>query len=123
MNRHISSLLNFLDNSPCNFLAVATAKELLTGNGFTELKLGDKWQLRTGGKYFTTKNDSAIFAFTLGETSIADAGVKIIAAHRDYLPTRVHTHPYHHRALERAVRIAPMLKRVTGRQSRHARRA
>ena len=92
MNRHISSLLNFLDNSPCNFLAVATAKELLTGNGFTELKLGDKWQLRTGGKYFTTKNDSAIFAFTLGETSIADAGVKIIAAHSDSPGFRIKPH-------------------------------
>ena len=50
MNRHISSLLNFLDNSPCNFLAVATVKELLTENGFTELKLGDNCKLRTGAK-------------------------------------------------------------------------
>ena len=92
MNRHISSLLNFLDNSPCNFLAVATAKELLTENGFTELKLGDKWQLHTGGKYFTTKHDSAIFAFTLGETPIADAGVKIIAAHSDSPGFRIKPH-------------------------------
>ena len=92
MNRHISSLLNFLDNSPCNFLAVATAKKLLTENGFTELKLGDKWQLRTGGKYFATKNDSAIFAFTLGETPIADAGVKIIAAHSDSPGFRIKPH-------------------------------
>ena len=92
MNRHISSLLNFLNNSPCNFLAVAAAKKLLAENGFTELKLGDKWQLRTGGKYFATKNDSAIFAFTLGETPIADAGVKIIAAHSDSPGFRIKPH-------------------------------
>lgn len=83
MDKYINSLLDFLDNSPCNFLAVASIREMLVANGFTELNLCDKWQLSSGGKYFTTKNDSAIFAFTIGHTPIAETGVKIIAAHSD----------------------------------------
>ena len=93
MDRHISSLLRFLDDSPCNFLAVATIKKMLTENGFTELDLRDKWQLDSGGKYFTTKNDSAIFAFTIGSARIADAGVRIIAAHSDSPCFRIKPNP------------------------------
>ena len=79
----ITDLLRFLDNSPCNFLAVDTVKTALISNGFSELSMADKWQLESGGKYFTTKNDSAIFAFTIGSQAFADAGAKIIAAHCD----------------------------------------
>ena len=79
----ITDLLRFLDNSPCNFLSVDTVKTALISNGFSELSMADKWQLESGGKYFTTKNDSAIFAFTIGSQAFADAGAKIIAAHCD----------------------------------------
>ncbi len=92
MSKHISSLLEFLDNSPCNFLAVDSCKKMLVENGFTEIDLGDKWQLSPGGKYFTTKNDSAIFAFTIGSTPVADAGVRIIAAHSDSPCFRIKPH-------------------------------
>ena len=80
---YTSSLLKFLDRSTCNFLAVDTAAKMLTAAGFTQLNLSQKWTLEPGGKYFTTKNDSAIFAFTIGEKAIADSGIKIIAAHSD----------------------------------------
>lgn len=80
---YTSSLLKFLDKSTCNFLAVDTAAKMLTAAGFTRLSLSEKWTLEPGGKYFTTKNDSAIFAFTIGEKQIADSGIKIIAAHSD----------------------------------------
>lgn len=83
MDRHISSLLNFLDDSPCNFLAVDSIKKMLVTAGFTELSMRDRWQIAKRGKYFTTKNDSALFAFTIGESSIGDVGVRIIAAHSD----------------------------------------
>ena len=45
MNRHIKSLIDFLDDSPCNFYAVDTARRLLTDNGFIELSLTDNCQL------------------------------------------------------------------------------
>lgn len=93
MNRHIKSLIDFLDDSPCNFYAVDTARRILTDNGFIELSLTDNWQLEPRGKYFTIKNDSAIFAFTLGEAPMCDTGVRIIAAHSDSPCFRIKPHP------------------------------
>ena len=88
----ITDLLHFLDNSPCNFLAVDTIKTILLDNGFSGLSMSDKWQLESNGKYFATKNDSAIFAFTIGSQSFADAGAKIIAAHSDSPCFRIKPH-------------------------------
>ena len=82
-NKYVDSLLEFLDNSPCNFLAVDTVKKILTANGFNEKKIDDKMTAKAGDKFFFTKNDSAIFAVIVGKKKPADTGFKIIAAHSD----------------------------------------
>src|SRR3712207_7016184 len=38
---------------------------------------------KKGEKYYTTKNDSAIVAFVVGEGAIEENGFKIIGAHTD----------------------------------------
>ena len=86
-------LLKFLDESPCNFLAVNTIKKHLLEAGFTELNLKDKWNLAKGGKYFTTKNDSAIFGFKVGQKSVSETGFKIISAHSDSPCFRIKPNP------------------------------
>ena len=83
MDKHISSLLSFLDSSPCNFLAVDSIRNILANNGFSEQSLNSKFNPKQGAKVFFTKNDSAIFAISLGKKSIAETGFKIIAAHSD----------------------------------------
>ena len=83
MDKHISSLLSFLDSSPCNFLAVDSIRNILANNGFSEQSLNSKFNLKQRAKVFFTKNDSAIFAISLGKKSIAETGFKIIAAHSD----------------------------------------
>lgn len=83
MNTYIKSLIEFLDSSVCNFCAVETVKNQLNANGYKELKFSDSWTLEKNGKYYVTKNDSAIFAFVLGDKSPAETGFKIIAAHSD----------------------------------------
>ena len=83
MDKQITSLLNFIDNSPCNFYAVSTAKKMLEENGFTEKLLGNEIEAKPGEKFYFTKNDSAIFAFTVGKKPIAETGLKIVAAHSD----------------------------------------
>lgn len=83
MEKYIKSLMNFLDNSTCNFCAVNTIKNELNKAGFKELKLSDSWILEKNGKYYTTKNDSAIFAFAIGSEPLSENGFKIIAAHSD----------------------------------------
>lgn len=49
------SLLDFLDNSPCNFFATATIQRYLDDNGFQELKQSERWNLEKGGKYYVKK--------------------------------------------------------------------
>ncbi len=80
----IDSLIKFLDSSPCNFLAVDTARRLLQGAGFAERSLADSLaDVKVGDRFFVTKNDSAIFAVTVGEKAPCETGFKIIAAHSD----------------------------------------
>ncbi|MGN0223076.1 MAG: M18 family aminopeptidase, partial [Muribaculaceae bacterium] len=75
-------LAAFLDASPVNFWAVKTASDHLVNAGFTPLDMRDQWELKPNGRYFVTKNDSAIFAFVVG-TGVAHQGYKIISAHSD----------------------------------------
>lgn len=85
------SLMEFLDKSPVNFLAVRTAKEKLEANGFVELDPREKWNLNRGGKYYMTKNSSAIFAFVVSEGDAA-SGFRIISAHSDSPCFRIKPH-------------------------------
>lgn len=85
MNNHpyVESLLRFMDNSPCNFLAVNTIKGLLNNAGYIERRLDDKMEWKAGDKFYVTKNDSAIFAIKVGRKNPAETGFKIVAAHSD----------------------------------------
>lgn len=79
----INRLLNWLDASTCNVMAVETIKKELNNAGFAELKQTDKWEIEKGGKYYVTKNGTAIFAFIIGSEPVADQGFRIISAHSD----------------------------------------
>lgn len=79
----INRLFNWLDESTCNFYAVATAERELRENGFTELNPSNAWKLERNGRYYMKKNDSAIFAFILGAKDPAEGGFRIISAHSD----------------------------------------
>lgn len=79
----ITKLLNWLDQSTCNFLAVATIENELKNAGYVELKMEDSWKVCRGGKYYIKKNDSAIFAVNLGNGIFEENGARIISAHSD----------------------------------------
>ncbi len=73
-------LIGFLDKSPVSFIAVDNLKKMLSENGFSELYESQKWGIKPGGKYFVTRNGSAVIAFKAPEDPKAFA---IIAAHSD----------------------------------------
>ncbi len=79
---YIDDLCKFLDSSPVNFLAVDTVRRRLDAEGFERLDPREAWEINRGGRYYVTKNDSAIFAFTVGDSDPED-GFRIIAAHSD----------------------------------------
>lgn len=75
------NLLDFLDNSPVNFLAAKTITTLLESAGFRRLNPAEAWHISPGERCYITKNDSAVFAFIAGTDPVA--GYKIISAHSD----------------------------------------
>jgi len=57
-------LLGFLDASPTPFHATQNMSAMFENAGFEKLKEVEKWELKAGGRYFLTRNDSSVIAFT-----------------------------------------------------------
>ena len=76
-------LLDFLAASPTPFHAVQQMEIRLSQAGFVVLREADDWTLHAGGRYCVIRNSSSIVAFTLGEKSILDQGLRMVGAHTD----------------------------------------
>ncbi len=72
------NLLECIGKAITPFHAVNVASELLNKSGFTRLSEDESYKLVRGGKYFVTKNGSALIAFKVGEPRF-----NIVAAHTD----------------------------------------
>ncbi len=77
----LEQFLNFAEQAPTAFHAVAGFREMLLQAGFSELKETDPWLVDAGGKYFVVRNDSAVIAFAVPETGFSS--FRIVAAHGD----------------------------------------
>ena len=80
----IKRLLNFLDASPVNFLAVQNIVNELEAAGYRridpQMPIG---KVEAGDKLYVTKNDSSVYAFHIGNKPLADSGFHMICAHCD----------------------------------------
>ena len=85
MKDYTNSLFKFIKKSPSAFHTVASVKERLVADGYTELCEGSAWSLVDGGKYFVTRNGSSIIAFRKREAR----GFIITASHSDSPAFRV----------------------------------
>lgn len=74
------NLADFLNDSPTSYQAIDNVREELLERGFTELNETSKYDLKAGGDYFVTRNESAIIAFTIPENF---TGIRIVASHSD----------------------------------------
>lgn len=86
-------LIDFLYDSPTAFHSVLTVKNFLSEYGYTELKESEAWNLESKGKYYVTKNDSALIAFEIGTGDILESGIKMIGAHTDSPGFRIKGNP------------------------------
>ena len=75
-----TQLLSFLDNAVTPFHATMQIKQFLYHEGFSELDERDSWNLEAGQKYFVTRNESSIIAFTYPEKY---KGYVMMGAHTD----------------------------------------
>ena len=80
----IKRLLDFLDASPVNFLAVDNIAKILNKAGYREIDprkpIG---KVTEGDKIYVKKNDSSIYAFHIGQERLDKEGFHIICAHCD----------------------------------------
>ncbi len=81
MDQRISALAEFLDRSVSSYHAVAALREQLLDAGYTQLFEKDAWTLLPGGKYFLTRNGTALIAFRV--PAAAPHGFLLSAAHAD----------------------------------------
>lgn len=83
--------LEYVDGAPSPFHAVAITTARLIEAGYTRLREDEEWgvpgesgsKVQPGGKYFITRNQSALVAFSVGGAYKPGNGVAAVAAHTD----------------------------------------
>ena len=78
---HLEGFLTFVEQSPTAFHSTANFTDMLREKGYRELKETDPWLVDAGGRYFVTRNDSAVIAFAVPESGFNP--FRITAAHGD----------------------------------------
>lgn len=82
--KYTERLLKFIDESPVNFLAVKTIRNILDEAGY---RCADPTKplagVEPGAKLYVVKNDSSVYAFHVGRQSLSDGGFHVICAHCD----------------------------------------
>ncbi len=86
-------LIDFCYESPTPYHAVYNVKKILKAKKFVELKEKNEWNLIPNGRYFYTRNDSAIMAFVVGSGDLAETGFRIAASHTDSPGFRIKPNP------------------------------
>lgn len=90
---HVYSLLDFIQTSPSAYHAVQSVTDMLKAQGFKELKFEEKWTINPRGRYYVTKNGTALIAFIAGQDRPENSGFHIIGAHTDSPSFRVKPSP------------------------------
>ncbi|KAI6782394.1 vacuolar aminopeptidase 1 [Emericellopsis cladophorae] len=80
---------DFLEENPTIFHVVEYSKRKLEAKGYKELPPRAAWKLEAGGKYYTTRNGSAVIAFAVGKAYKPGHGVAMIAGHIDALTAKL----------------------------------
>lgn len=84
MYRQLSQeMLQFLKESPTAFHAVERIQKELESHGYKRLRESEKWEVKPGGSYYVTRNDSSLIAMHAG-TELSDYSFNIAASHSDF---------------------------------------
>ena len=90
-------LSEFINNSPSCFHTIETIKTLLKQNSFFEIKEHDYWNLIPGQKYYVTRNDSSLIAFSIAKKYVDEGNLaksmRIVAVHGDSPSFKIKENP------------------------------
>lgn len=87
----IKDFISYLDKSPTAWHAVEQASQRLQEVSFEELSEGERWNIKPGQRYFTTKNGSSLCAFITPKEK--PKRVKLLASHTDSPALKLKPHP------------------------------
>jgi len=81
-------LMDFITASPTPFHAVAAMEQVLLQAGFRRLHEGAAWSDigasgKQAGRYYVTRNDSSLCAFSLPGADLSGSGLRMVGAHTD----------------------------------------
>jgi aspartyl aminopeptidase len=82
-NQFNQQLCRFLATATTPFHAVAEMEKMLGAAGFSRLYDDARWEIRSGGRYYLTRNDSSVVAFTTGSDFSPATGIRMVGAHTD----------------------------------------
>lgn len=77
-----NELIKFIDSSHSMFHTVETISNYLDSEKYVYLPQGKTWNLKKGGRYYTTRNHSSIIAFQIGD-ELDDYHFQLSASHSD----------------------------------------
>ncbi len=75
-------LLDYLDNSPTPFHATHNLATAFEQAGYVRLDEAAAWSIEAAGRYFLTRGDSSLIAFTLAG-DLAQTGIRMAGSHTD----------------------------------------
>lgn len=78
----MDKLLEFIKNSPTAFHATENVCKALDENGYIKLNENQKWDIKADSKYYITRNNSSVMAFTI-PNDINELSFNIVATHLD----------------------------------------
>ena len=78
----MKDLIDFLNKSVNEYLAVEEIKKILDNAGFEQLDFSQNWNLKNGGNYYVVKDQSSLIAFKMG-LKFENKGFNIVASHLD----------------------------------------
>ena len=81
MYQYAEQLLDLIEQSPSRYHTTANLKNRLTAEGYAVLAEDAAWDVRPGGRYVVTRNDSSLLAFRVPEGGVT--GFALAAAHSD----------------------------------------
>lgn len=83
-------LLDFIKKSYSPFHVVTNVKEMLKNEGFVELKEEDRFNIKEGGSYYVSRNNSSLIAFRIPKKY---SSYSIIASHTDSPSFKIKSNP------------------------------
>ena len=79
---YVNEFLEFLKDSKTAFHAAKNIEDILIKNNFIKLSENEKWNLEKGKRYFLTRNNASVLAFSI-PSNLNELSYNITAAHLD----------------------------------------